>query len=72
MKSTWGSRTGFVALIGGLLLARSDLGVPPAAATPAKESPFAGVTQNWDKNLLSASQIVRRLIRKFLHSQKDR
>ncbi len=59
MKNTWGSRIGFVVLIGGFLLSISDLGVNPAAADPPiKESALAGVTQNWDKNLPSASRFT--------------
>jgi Protein of unknown function (DUF1566) len=48
-----------VLLVGGSLLVSIGLWVAPAAAPPpVKEDPFAGVTQNWDKNLPSASRFT--------------
>jgi hypothetical protein len=48
-----------VVVIVGLFLVSSGLGVTPvAAAPPVKESDLQGVTQNWDKNLPSASRFT--------------
>jgi hypothetical protein len=59
MQSSWIRKIWIVALVGGLCLANYALGVSSADAdTPSKEGPFAGVTQNWDKNLPSASRFT--------------
>ena len=50
---------GVLVLSIGLVLANYGGGVTPAvAAPPAKEDPHAGVTQNWDSNLPSASRFT--------------
>jgi uncharacterized protein DUF1566 len=55
MQSTWIRRIGIVALVGGFCL----VGYRPApAAPPVKDDSLAGVTQNWDKNLPSASRFT--------------
>jgi hypothetical protein len=57
VNSTRPSKTGLIALIGGLLFANSGFWITSAvAAPPVKEDSLAGVTQNWDKNLPSASR----------------
>lgn len=59
MQNRWVRRVGMITLIAALLLAGYGLGVTPAAAAPpVKEDPFAGVTQNWDQNLPSASRFT--------------
>lgn len=59
MKRTWISRVGIVALVGGLSLTHYGSGIPSAnAVTPSDQSPFAGVTPNWDKNLPIASRFT--------------
>ena len=59
MKNTWGSRIMIIPLVGGFLLASSGFGVTMvAAAPPATQSDLQGVTQNWDKNLPSASRFT--------------
>lgn len=59
MQSTWMSRIVIIALVGGLCLAEYGLGFTPAAAEPPiKESALPGITQNWDKNLPSASRFT--------------
>jgi Protein of unknown function (DUF1566) len=59
LKSTRRRKVGLVTLLAGLLITISGLGVTLASADPPiKESGLAGVTQNWDKNLPSASRFV--------------
>jgi len=59
MRHIWVSRVGMVMLVGGLCLVGSGLRITPAtAAPPVKENALAGVTQNWDKNLPSASRFT--------------
>ena len=59
MKNTWGSRIMIIPLVGGFLLASSGFGVTMVvAAPPATQSDLQGVTQNWDKNLPSASRFT--------------
>jgi hypothetical protein len=60
MRHAWVSRVGIITLVGGLCLAGSGLGVTHAAATvpPVLEDALASVTQNWDKNLPSASRFT--------------
>jgi hypothetical protein len=59
MLTPWMRRIGFVALVEGLCLADYGLQVTPAAAEPPiKESALPGITQNWDKNLPSASRFT--------------
>jgi hypothetical protein len=57
MQSTWVRRVGMITLVAGLLLTSYGLGVT-AAAPPVKETPQGTVTQNWDKNLPSASRFT--------------
>ena len=56
MRHAWVSRVGIVTLVGGLCLTGSGLGVTHVtAAPPVKDDALAGVTQNCDKNVSSAS-----------------
>jgi hypothetical protein len=58
MHRTW-SRFVIVALVSGLCLAAYSVQINPAAAAPAaKDDPFAGVTQNWDKVLPAAQRFA--------------
>ncbi|HSB45950.1 MAG TPA: DUF1566 domain-containing protein [Nitrospira sp.] len=53
------SRVRMVALVAGVCLLSANLEITPVAAAPdAPQGPFAGVTQNWDKNLPSASRFT--------------
>ena len=59
MRHAWVSRVGIITLVGGFCLVGYGLGGPPAAAVPPViEDALAGVTQNWDKNLPSASRFT--------------
>lgn len=59
MRKAWVNRLGLIALVGGLCLADYGFGVTLAAAEPPiKESALPGITQNWDKNLPSASRFT--------------
>ena len=58
MHTTWVSRIGIVALVGGLCLLGYKLGGTPATAPPVKEELLAGVIRNWDKALPAAQRFV--------------
>lgn len=58
MHTTWVSRIGIVALVGGLCLVGYQLGGTPATVPPVKEELLAGVIQNWDKALPAAQRFV--------------
>ena len=59
MRHAWVSRVGIITLVGGFCLVGYGLGGTPAAAVPPViEDALAGVTQNWDKNLPSASRFT--------------
>lgn len=58
MHTTWVSRIGIVALVGGLCLVGYKLGGTPATAPPVKEELLAGVIRNWDKALPASQRFV--------------
>jgi len=59
MRDALISKVGHVMLVGGLCLVGSGLGITPVTATPpVREDALARVTQNWDKNLPSASRFT--------------
>jgi hypothetical protein len=59
MRNAWVSKIVIVGLVGGFCLVGYGLGGTPAAAVPPViEDALPGVTQNWDKNLPSASRFI--------------
>lgn len=59
MRTAWVSRVSMVSLVGGLLLAGCGSGGDsPVAAQNSGVIDLSGVTQNWDKNLPSASRFT--------------
>src|SRR5215813_14215290 len=60
MKCAWGSRIGFVSLIGGVCLMNYGLVLTTgnALAAPPSKSTGPTATQNWDENLPSVSRFT--------------